>query len=70
VALKLPLGYFPPLALFLPITAVLLHSILYDSLLYPQVSWFFHLLLGLIPLRPGRGLGEPYSIPMQDERHG
>ncbi|MEW6387213.1 MAG: O-antigen ligase family protein [Thermodesulfobacteriota bacterium] len=40
---------FPPLALLLPITAALLHFLVFDGLLFPQVSWFFHLLLGLIP---------------------
>ena len=46
---KLPL---PPLALLLPITAGLLSFSMFDTLLFPQLSWYFHILLGLIPLRP------------------
>lgn len=42
--------YLPPLALFFPISACMLHCLVYDGLLYPQVSFFFHLLLGLIPV--------------------
>lgn len=42
-------GYFPRLAIFLPITAGLLHFLVLDGLLHPQISWFFHILLGLIP---------------------
>ncbi len=37
----------PLLAIFLPLTAGLVYSLLYDSLLYPEVSWLFHLLAGL-----------------------
>ena len=39
----------PPIALLLPLTAALLHCLVFDALLHPQVSWFFHILLGLIP---------------------
>ncbi len=39
----------PPLALLLPLTGALLHFQVLDGLLHPQISWFFHLLLGLIP---------------------
>jgi hypothetical protein len=39
----------PPLALLLPLTAALLHFQVLDGLLLPQISWFFHILLGLIP---------------------
>jgi hypothetical protein len=42
--------FFHPLALLLPITGSLLHSMTTDTLLYPQLSWFFHILLGLIPV--------------------
>ena len=38
-------------ALLFPITAGLLHFLISDGLLQPQVSWFFHLLLGMIPVR-------------------
>lgn len=44
-----PLGFIPPLALFLPLAAGILTFLVYDLLLHPQVCWFFHLLLGLIP---------------------
>ncbi len=44
-------SFLHPLALLLPITAGLLHFLVYDGLLHPQVSWFFHILLGLIPMR-------------------
>jgi len=42
----------PPLALLLSITAGLLHFQVLDGLLHPQISWFFHILLGLIPVSP------------------
>ena len=42
--------YFPPLALLVPLTAALIHFQFYDGLLFPQSCWFFHILLGLIPL--------------------
>ncbi len=44
-----PGGGIPPLALFLPLAAGILTFLVYDLLLHPQVCWFFHLLLGLIP---------------------
>jgi hypothetical protein len=44
-----PPAYIPPLALFLPLTGALLTFVVFDLLLHPQVCWFFHLLLGLIP---------------------
>ncbi len=44
-----PLSFIPPLALFLPLAAAFLSFFVYDLLLHPQVCWFFHLLLGLIP---------------------
>ncbi len=39
----------PPIVLFLPLVIGMVYSMLYDSFLYPQVCWFFHLLLGIIP---------------------
>jgi hypothetical protein len=42
-------GFIPPLALLLPLAAGILSFFVYDLLLHPQVCWFFHLLLGLIP---------------------
>jgi hypothetical protein len=41
----------PPLALLLSILAGLLHFQVLDGLFHPQVSWFFHILLGLIPVK-------------------
>jgi O-antigen ligase len=48
------LGYdkryiFHPYALFLSLMLVLLNSLLYDSFLFPQVSWYFGIMLGFIP---------------------
>jgi hypothetical protein len=43
-----PAGAIPPLALLLPLTGALLHFQLLDGLFHPQISWFFHLLLGMI----------------------
>ncbi len=41
--------FFPPLALLFPLCLALVHFQLYDGLLFAQNSWFFHILLGLIP---------------------
>jgi hypothetical protein len=46
-----PQAGLPPLALLLPILAGLLHFQVLDGLLHPQISWFFHILLGMIPVR-------------------
>jgi hypothetical protein len=35
--------------LWIPLTGALLHLQVYDGLLHPQICWFFHLLLGMIP---------------------
>jgi hypothetical protein len=42
-------GSLNPLALLLPIGAGLLHFLVLDGLLHPQISWFFHVLIGMIP---------------------
>jgi len=42
--------FFPPLALLFSLGSALVHWQLYDGLLFAQNSWFFHILLGLIPL--------------------
>ena len=42
--------FFPPLALLFPLGLALVHWQLYDGLLFAQNSWFFHILLGLIPV--------------------
>jgi len=44
-----PTPVIPPLALLLPLVAGLLSFFVYDILLHPQICWFFHILLGLIP---------------------
>jgi hypothetical protein len=49
-----PATMIPPLALLLPLVGGLLSFFIYDLLLHPQVSWFFHILLGLIPLNRER----------------
>jgi hypothetical protein len=56
-------SFLPPLALLLPISAGLLHFQIYDGLLFPQISWFFHILLGLIPPAPGSRAPAPPSLP-------
>jgi len=45
-----PGQFFPPLALLFPLSLALVHWQLYDGLLFSQNSWFFHILLGLIPV--------------------
>jgi hypothetical protein len=42
----LPINCF---ALLLPILASLMYFQLFDALLFPQICWFFHIVLGLIP---------------------
>ena len=65
LALRPPPGFFfPPLALLLPLAMALVHFQLYDGLLFASNSWFFHLFLGLIPLRP-RKLEELATIVPQ-----
>lgn len=45
-----PLMGFHPLALAIPIMAALMHFIDLEGLLYEDINWFFHILLGMIPL--------------------
>lgn len=40
----------PPIAIFLGLVAALLHFMIYDGLLYPNVAWIFNLLLGIVPV--------------------
>ncbi|MBI5572504.1 MAG: hypothetical protein HY914_21350 [Desulfomonile tiedjei] len=47
-----PYMVFHPLVLLVPLTGSILHLFTTDALLYPQVNWFFHVLLGLIPSPP------------------
>jgi hypothetical protein len=52
LAFKPPPGLvLHPLVLLFPLTVALIHFQFFDGLLFPQSCWFFHLLLGLIPLR-------------------
>jgi len=43
-------GSIHPWALALPLVGSLLYYQVFDGLLFPQLAWFFHLLLGLIPV--------------------
>jgi O-antigen ligase len=45
----------PPVALLMSVAAGLVHFQVLDGLLHPQISWFFHILLGLIPGGDGGG---------------
>lgn len=48
-----------PWVLLVPILGGLLHSLVVDTLLYPQIAWFFSVLLGLVPTRvPARAVEE------------
>ncbi len=57
------LGFIPPLALLLPLTAGILTFFAYDLLLHPQVCWFFHLLLGMIPRNVGKIQSSRFQVP-------
>jgi hypothetical protein len=46
--------FMSPLVILVPILAGLLYFQVYDGLMYPQVNWFFHVLLGMIPMRGHR----------------
>jgi O-antigen ligase len=51
LAFKPPPGLvLPPVALLIPLFMALAHFQFYDGPLFIQNSWFFHVLLGLIPL--------------------
>jgi hypothetical protein len=39
-----------PLVLLIPLVASLLHSFTTDTFMSPQLTWYFHILLGLIPV--------------------
>jgi hypothetical protein len=39
----------PAVALLMSVAAALLHFQVLDGLLHPQINWFFHVLLGMIP---------------------
>ncbi len=41
--------FVPALALLLPLLGAIMHFFVLDGLLHPHVSWFFHILLGMIP---------------------
>lgn len=60
VSFRSPPGLvLPPWALLLPICLALAHWQFYDGLLFPQSSWFFHLLLGLIPVGTNAAVSQP-----------
>jgi O-antigen ligase len=40
---------FQPLVLLIPLTAAFLHSWTTDTFMSPELAWYFHLFLGLIP---------------------
>jgi hypothetical protein len=42
-------GLTTHVAILVPIITVVFYSWVFDTLLYPQVNWFFHVLLGMIP---------------------
>jgi hypothetical protein len=46
-----PDAYPPPIALLIPLTAGLFYLVIMDLLWMPQIAWFFHILLGMIPDR-------------------
>ncbi len=51
-SMRPPPGAFPPpIAILVPLTAGLLYLMIMDVLWMPQIAWFFHILLGLIPAR-------------------
>ena len=53
-----PQGFLIPLwALLVPISGSLLHSLTTDTFMLPQLAWYFHLLLGLIP--------KPIDVPSE-----
>ncbi|MGO9117296.1 MAG: hypothetical protein ACLQPD_06745 [Desulfomonilaceae bacterium] len=53
-----PQGFLiPPWALWVPISASLLHSLTTDTFMLPQLAWYFHLLLGIIP--------KPVAVPSE-----
>jgi len=68
LAFRPPPGFFfPPQALLFSLVLALVHWQLYDGLLFVQNCWFFHLLLGLIPVGPATAaLAEPGSEPGSD----
>jgi hypothetical protein len=49
----------PPLALLLPLVAQIVHFQVLDGLFHPQISWFFHILLGLATTSAGSGSPPP-----------
>jgi len=49
-----PDAAIPAVVILIPLAGALLHLFVMDLLLMPQIAWFFHILLGLIPPLPGR----------------
>ena len=48
-----PDSVIPPLALFIPLSGAILHYFMMDILIQPQIAWFFHVLLALVPVKSG-----------------
>jgi hypothetical protein len=46
--------FVSPLVILVPTLAGLLYFQVYDGLMYPQVNWYFHVLLGMIPMAERR----------------
>ncbi|MFH0782134.1 MAG: hypothetical protein V2B20_09325 [Pseudomonadota bacterium] len=46
------------IVLWIPITGSLIHFQVYDSLLQPQICWFFHILLGMISANAAQSVGQ------------
>jgi len=61
----LPINFF---ALLLPILASLMYFQLFDALLFPQICWFFHIFLGLIPT--GSRRQQAMVMPAQESLGG
>jgi hypothetical protein len=51
----------PPMALLIPVTGCLIHFLTMDIMLMPQIAWFFHVLLGMIPSASQRASREKVS---------
>ena len=48
-----PDSVIPPLALLIPLSGAILHYFMMDILIQPQIAWFFHVLLALVPGKSG-----------------
>ncbi|MBI4963544.1 MAG: O-antigen ligase family protein [Desulfomonile tiedjei] len=54
IAWRPPPGFgFHPLAILIPVVASTMHFVDLDALLYGDINWYFHVLLGLVPAYGG-----------------